>query len=195
MLNALREARRQLDRGTDPAAAAQAAKQVGAFSGAMRPNLVGLLDGIGLNRWLGLPSCDALFSGAAHLVQTTSALRNPVFVRGENYSGNPSMIRHPLLISMLRTGFGEDARRLPRAVFVPLGDKVAEALQFLAAEGCIARDRILDGLPHPSGANAERVAYFLGRKARDRLSAKTDPLKLDAARAALCARVAGLPAG
>ena len=38
-------------------------------------------------------------------------------------------------------------------------------------------------MPHPSGANAERISYFLGRKPRERLSAKTDPHKLDGARA------------
>ena len=34
-------------------------------------------------------------------------------------------------------------------------------------------------MPHPSGANAERIAYFLGRKSREALCAKTDPAKLD----------------
>jgi len=37
-------------------------------------------------------------------------------------------------------------------------------------------------LPHPSGANAERIAYFIGGKPRARLSVKVDPDKLDAAR-------------
>lgn len=39
--------------------------------------------------------------------------------------------------------------------------------------------RILDGLPHPSGANAERISYFLGKKAREVLSHKTNPKKID----------------
>lgn len=43
-----------------------------------------------------------------------------------------------------------------------------------------------------TGANAERIAYFLGRKPRQQLSAKTDPDKLDAARRALRDRVARL---
>ena len=47
---------------------------------------------------------------------------------------------------------------------------------------------------HPSGANAERIAYFLGRKSRDQLSVKTNPDKIDAARTALLRQIAGLDA-
>lgn len=192
MLNALKEARRQLDRGADPVACLMAAKQTGAFSGAMRPNLVRLLDGIGLQRWLDVPSCEALFGAAAHLVQTSSVLRNAVFIDGENYNGTPDMTRHPLLREQLLTGFARDAKLLDDAVFVPLGDKVASALEFVASQGLLSRDRILEGLPHPSGANAERIAYFLGKKSRSVLSAKTDPDKLDRARNALIERVSAL---
>ncbi len=54
MINAIKEARRQLDSGADPEHALAAAKRTGGFSGAMRPNLVGLLDHVGINRWLGV---------------------------------------------------------------------------------------------------------------------------------------------
>jgi hypothetical protein len=182
MVNALKELRRQLDRGADPIHALIAAKQTGAFSGAMRPNLVGLLDCIGVNRWIGIRTCDELFGLSAHLVQTTSVLRNPVFVDGENYNGTPNMTRHPLLRNQLMTYFAEDVKALPNAIFVPLGDQVAVALRYLAEQGLLDRQRILDGLPHPSGANAERIAYFLGRKSRSALSVKTNPEKLDQAR-------------
>lgn len=192
MLNALKEARRQLDRGADSLSTLMAAKRTGAFSGAMRPNLIGLLDHVGLNRWLGLRTCDELFGTAAHLVQTTSVLRNPVFVGGENYNGTPNMTRHPLLCEHLLTYFGEDFKALPKAAFIPLGDKVAEALHFIADRGLLDRNRILDGLPHPSGANAERIAYFLGRKSRSAVSAKTDPDKLDRAREGMLRKVMAL---
>lgn len=192
MLNALRECRRQLDAGADDQQALKAAKQIGAFSGAMRPNLVALLNHVGLQNWLGISSCDALFGEASSMVQTTSVLRNPVFVNGDNYNGTPNMITHPLLQKQLIDGFGQDVKALPDAVFIPLGDKVALALHFLADRGLIAKKRILDGLPHPSGANAERIAYFLGNKERSALSPKTSPDKLDKARAGLMARVAEL---
>ncbi|MBN3788852.1 hypothetical protein [Burkholderia sp. Ac-20353] len=190
--NAMREAKRQLLAGAALDAAHQAAKQTGAFSGAMRPNLIALLDHIGLNRWLGLSSCDALFGPASHLVQTTSVLRHPVFVDGKNYNGTPNMIRTPFLLQQIETHFALEARALDDAVFVPLGPKVTEALDWLAQRGAIRADRILHGLPHPSGANAERIAYFLGRKARGALSAKTDADRLDALNRDLQARVLAL---
>ena len=191
-VNALRECRRQLLAGASDEEALKAAKQTGAFSGAMRAKLIAMLDAIGLHRWLELGTCEALFGPAAHLVHSTSVLRNPVFVKGKNYSGTPNMVRHPLLRQQLLEGFGAEVQALPQAVFIPLGDKVAEALHFVADQGLLDRNRILDGLPHPSGANAERIAYFLGRKPREELSAKTDPVKLDRARESILAQVAAL---
>lgn len=43
----------------------------GAFSGSMRPSLISLLDRVGINRWLGVGSCDALFTSARHLLQSS----------------------------------------------------------------------------------------------------------------------------
>lgn len=192
MLNSLKELRHQLDQGANETFALKAAKCTGAFSGAMRPNLTGLLDTIGIHKWLGISSCTELFQSASDLVQTTSVLRNPVFLKGENYNGTPSMTKSAFLQKQMTTYFAEDIATLPSAVFVPLGDKVAEALHFLSEKGLIDRSRILDGLPHPSGANAERIAYFMGRKSRNDLSAKTNPDKLDEARRQLQARVTAL---
>lgn len=192
-VNAVREAQLQLRAGADQETVLRKAKQTGAFSGAMRPNLVALLDHFNLHRWLGIHSCQELFGQAAHLVQTTSALRYPVFLDGENYGGStPAMTRHPLLRRLLVEHFVPEARQLKDAVFVPLGPKVSEALSWLASQGLIDSRRVLDGMPHPSGANAERISYMLGRKARSALSAKTDPKRLDAARDALHAKVSAL---
>lgn len=192
MLNAIREARQQLDRGAGAEHALTAAKRMGAFSGTMRPNLVELLDHVGINKWLGVESCDELFERSAHLLQSASVLRNPVFIDGENYSGTPNMLRNPLLREHLLNYFGKDMQSLQNAVFVPLGDKVVEALHFVADQGLLSRDRILDGLPHPSGANAERIAYFLGKKRREDLSKKTNSVKLDEAREGIMGRILAL---
>jgi hypothetical protein len=192
MLNALKEARRQLDQGADAITTLIAAKRTGGFSGAMRPNLVGLLDCVGINRWLGITSCSELFGAASNLVQTASVLRYPVFVDGGNYNGTPNMTKHPLLREQLISNFGEDLKALPNAVFLPLGDKVSDALLFLAKQGLLDSDRIISGLPHPSPANAERIAYFLGKKRREELSVKTNPDKIDLARKEITARVLSL---
>lgn len=184
LINAIREARKQLDRGADATTAIVAAKRVGAFSGTMRPNLVALLDCIGVNRWLKIASSDVLFGSSADLVHSTSVLQNPVFIKGKNYNGTPNMTRNLMLQKQLLTGFGSQAQEMADAIFVPLGDKVTEALKFLVKEEVLDSNRILEGLPHPSGANAERIAYFLGRKSRSELSSRTSGMadKLDSAR-------------
>jgi hypothetical protein len=188
--NAMREAQRQLAAGASMDAAHLAAKRIGAFSGAMRSNLIALLDHIGLHRWLGLASREELFGAAAHLVQTTSILRHPVFVHGANYNGTPNMVRTAFLQQQIEAHFVEEAKSLGNAVFVPLGPKVSEGLDWLAQGGVISEDRILlHGMPHPSGANAERIAYFLGRKDRGSLSTKINAEKLDAVSRALRSRV------
>ncbi len=182
--------KQQLQLGIEAQAALGAAKRAGAFSGTIRPNLVALLDAIHLNKRLGLGSCAELFERRFDLVQTTSVLRNAVFYRGANYSGNPRLMRHPFLRDQVLEHFAPDVALTPEAVFVPLGDSVSEALLWLAEEGVLKREQILDGLPHPSGANNERIAYFLGRKAIQDLSNRTDHRKLDAARQELIGRVA-----
>lgn len=182
--------KQQLQLGAETRVALRAAKRAGAFSGTLRPNLVALLDAIHLNRRLGLRSCSALFGQRSDLVHMTSVLRNAVFYRGENYSGNPRLIRQPFLRQQVLEHFARDASLTPEALFVPLGDSVAEALVWLVEEGVLKRGQILNGLPHPFGANNERIAYFLGRKSIQDLSNRTDPRKLDAARQELIGRVA-----
>lgn len=192
MLNALSEARRLLNEGVADEEVRREVKKAAAFSGSMRPNLVALLDQIGIHRWLGISGCAELFGKRYELMQTASMLTFPVFLDGANYNGSPSAIGHPLLRKHLLDHFGTQCRQLRNAVFVPLGDKVVEGLSFLCSEGLLERSRVLEGLPHPSGANAERIAYFLGRKAREQLSPKTAPDKLDAARMQLMAKVSAL---
>jgi hypothetical protein len=82
---------------------------------------------------------------------------------------------------------------LPDAVWVPLGPKATEGVDWLVRNGVLNAARVLNGLPHPSGANAERIAYFLGRKARDALSFKTDATALNYARERLIGQIAALP--
>lgn len=74
-------------------------KQAASFSGPMRANFVGMLDGIQLNKALGLETTNTLFDDAgAHLLFSTSAVSFPVFVRGRNYTGStPRLLSHSLL--------------------------------------------------------------------------------------------------
>lgn len=190
--NAMHEAQKQLLSGAPEKSAWIAAKRIGAFSGAMRNNLINLLDSIGVNTWLRIGCCDALFSSHADLVQTTSILRHPVFINGDNYNGTPSMVRTPFLRNQILTHFAQEVAQLNDPIFIPLGPKVSEAIAWLTEQGVLNKDRILDGLPHPSGANAERIAYFLGRKEKGALSAKTNAAQLDAVKSALMRRMEAL---
>lgn len=191
--NAVREARRMLRAGAADIDALRAAKYTGAFSGAIRPNLVALLDHVGLQRWLGIGSCATLFGQDARLMHVTAVLRQPIFVDGKNYNGaSPNMLTTPLLQQQMLDYFAHEAALLPDAVYVPLGPKVGLALAWLARRGVLIEDRILHGLPHPSGANAERIAYFLGRKEKTALSSRTNGDQIDADRQQLHARMAAL---
>ncbi len=192
--NAMREAQLQLAAGADDAAVLRAARLAGAFSGAIRPNFVALLDAIGVQRWLGIASCATLFDLDAHLVHIGAILRHSVFVDGKNYSGTPAVPRQAFLREEALRYFAREAALLPDAIYIPMGASVSEGLHWLAAQGVLPAERILHGLPHPSGANAERVAYFLGKKQRDALSGKTNGAQIDAARTALLAQMAGLMA-
>lgn len=191
--NALAEARRKLIAGDGAEAALTAAKVFASFSGPMRANLVAMLDHVGLARWLGLASTAALWTSRPDLVHFTSALRYPVFVAGANYTSQPAMTSCPPLRRMLNECLREEARALPEAVWIPLGPKAATGVRHLVSVGALDPSRVLAGLPHPSGANAERIAYFVGRKAREALSVKTDPISLDAARVRLRDLVTRLP--
>lgn len=190
--NAFAAFRLALADGMPPAEASRHAKLTGAFSGPMRQNLVAMADHIGLARVLGMRSVAEAFDPARELIHLTSALRHPVFVGGENYNGSPDLLRTPVLRRIVETHLAAEVQSLPQAIWLPLGPKPAAALAHLVGLGLLDRNRILDGLPHPSGANGERVAYFLGNKPRAALSAKTLPGPIDEAREQLIARVSRL---
>lgn len=190
MRNAIVEARRHLTTGSaSPMAALTAAKAIGGFSGPMRANLVALLDRIGVAAALDLSSSAELFGAARPLLQTTSVLPFPVFVDGEDYRGTPDPVSHPLLRSQIETHFRPLVESLPTAAFVPLGPVPTKVLSWMVGQGALTAERVLEGLPHPSLQNAERINYFLGRKGREQLSAKTNAQRLDSARRNLEDRV------
>ena len=190
---ALDEARRQLRQGASIEHAKQAAKETASFAGPMRNNLTSLLDHIGLHTLLDIDSCARLFDTQRHLVHYTSALRYPVFLDGQNYSGSPSILSRTSLRHQVDTHLAEEIRVLgPQCLYIPLGPKVTEVFQHLQAKGLLKAEQLLDGLPHPSGANAERISYFLGTKPREKLSSKTNPVVLDGAKARILAKLATL---
>ena len=195
MGNALREWHRQLRAGATFEQACSAAKVFGSFSGPLRANLVRLLDYIGVAKHLGIQSTGSLWGADHHLAHFTSALRYPVFVDGDNYSGAPDMLSTPLLTDQVDSYLAAEMRALPNALYVPLGPKVTAAVEYAAGRVGLNLSQVLSGLPHPSGANAERIAYFLGEKPRDALSSRTNPALLDSARETLTGKLVNLKQG
>lgn len=190
--NALLELRRQLLSGADHPKALEKAKVFASFSGAMRTNLIAMLDHIGLHRWAGLSSIADLWTTRSDLAHFTSALRYPVFVNGKNYSGQPSMTKTPALRELLASCLTEEALALPDAVWIPLGPTATAGVEWVIQQGALKRENVLIGLPHPSPASMERIKYFLGQKQKNDLSNKTEPIRLDAARERLTAQIISL---
>lgn len=189
-VNALQAASSALRQGHRLDEALAAAKLTASFSGgAIRNNLVAMLDAIGVARHLGVVSTSELFRPGSTSVQFTSALRYPVFVNGKNYNGSPDMLSTPILRRQVDTYLAAEARALAHAIWLPLGPKAAAAVTHLAVGGLLDPRRVLTGMPHPSGANAERVAVFLGRKRPEDASRQTNPVSLLADRARLAAQI------
>lgn len=194
-VNAIEAAVGALKRGLPVEAALAEAKLVGSFSGALRSNLVAMLDAIGVANHFKVPSTDELFRPGSSDVHFTSALRYPVLVGGSNYNGTPDMLKTSNLRRMVETHLAEEAVILHNAIWLPLGPKAEAALRHLAKLGKLSRERILGGMPHPSGANAERVSVFLGRKPPQMASNKTNPTSLLAAFERLSGQIAALSRG
>jgi hypothetical protein len=190
--NALAAARKALRNGASIDTAAAEAKVYASFSGPMRNNLVRLLDHIGIARTLGIESTAELWGQRSDLVHFTSALRYPVFVDGQNWSGQPDMLRVADMREWLERYTGQELQIVRGALFVPLGPKVTAALDHLASAGLVDRARVLSGLPHPSGANAERISCFLGDKPAELVSRKTNAETLYAARTKLMRQVSAI---
>lgn len=189
-MNALEEARRSLLNGESAEVAQQKAKKVASFSGEMRPNLVAMLNHVGLDEVLGITNCVDLFGAYSSLVHFTSVLRNPVFCKGENYTGKPSIVKQPALLKQIDSVLSEEIRSLnPDCIYVPLGDEVSKVFAHLESKGIVQSSQVLHGILHPSTSSNERIAYFLGRKERALLSNRTNADKIDAGKMAILEKV------
>ena len=115
------------------------AKEAAAFSGEpMRGNLIRQMDHWGLHDWLGLRSSAELFSSARHLLQSTSLLRYPVFVKDDDYRGDPNMLTQPLLRRYLLKHFADEVRSAGTIIWNgPMG--VFEFSNFAAGSLAVAQ--------------------------------------------------------
>jgi hypothetical protein len=173
MDNALMAARSALLAGNSLEQASEQGKRTGSFSN-MRKPLAQMLDDLGLHKVLAISSTATLFGSDGenrHLLQTTSCVRYPVFVNGQNYTGHsPKLLKSATLLDYVENVLGAELRLLPKALVVPCGAAVDDALQHLTAKGIVEEGRCLFGFPHASGANGHRKRFFAER--RDALAEK-----------------------
>lgn len=124
-----------------------------------------------------------MFGKSAHLVQTTSLLRYPVFKDGEDYRGTPDMTKHALLRSHAMAYFAKEVTQLKDALFLSLGPQVQKVMGAFAQEGALDGKRVIHGLLHPSPNCTYRIDYLVGDRAKA-IPHATNPLPYDAGRAA-----------
>ncbi|MBW1796199.1 MAG: hypothetical protein JRJ38_17565 [Deltaproteobacteria bacterium] len=162
---AYRTARDAIRRGLTPAQVCKQAKQKASFAGTMRVNLIKMLDSIGIPAALGLESSESLFENASGMLHTTSAVRYPVFVDGENYTGHkPDLLKTSRLRQYVDTLLVEELEKAKRGFIIPLGRTVSSVLEYLITTGRVEEERCCLGFPHPSGANAHRRRQFDERR-------------------------------
>jgi hypothetical protein len=168
---ALRESRDALRRGTPIPEIVARVKYQASFAGPIRKFLIAMLDGIGLPRALGIPTCAALYADRADLLQTSAVVRHPVFVGGKDWTGHTPPVRsNPLLRRYLTGVMLPELQAVPDALLISLGKCASDALAVHIASGALDPARCLIGLPHPSGANGHRHAQFAA--VRDDLAAR-----------------------
>jgi hypothetical protein len=131
------------------------------FCGQMRKRLVWELDGAGLNNALKIKSCELLFNRRSDLLHSTSAVKYPVFVNGENYdSRKPEILDSLLLKKYIKTKLTKELKIVRSALIIPLGKTVNTAINYLIDTGDIEADRCLLGFLHPSPQYVQMPEVF-----------------------------------
>lgn len=145
-----------------------------AFAGKMRPNLMKMLDFIGVNRLLGIESCSTLWEEDFDKVDMTSLLVEATYELKKD--GTTEMFRHANKIAksekltrMLEEGFVKNCSSYENSVlYVACGLGVYDVLKGLLEEQKIKGQVV--GIAHPSGANMKCIQCYLGKTEPSTLS-------------------------
>lgn len=172
---AYRTAKLALEQNKPSDEVCKAAKIAARFSGAMRRNLMQMLDSLKLPEYFGLPDSEALFAENNPLLHTTSLLKYPVFVAGKNYTGHkPPLASHAFLHTYALKFIKAELKLLHKPLIIPLGKTVETMLKELVDSkelgDTLEEKRCLWGFPHPSGANGHRHKQFADE--REQMEAK-----------------------
>ena len=141
-------------------------KRKNAFTGSMRPNLVNMLDYIGVNRLLGIESCRSLWEEDFDKVDMTSLLKDATYVKGKNgrtmFKDTEMIAKSKVLTEKFENGFVKDCEQYNKArLFVACGQGVYVELMKLKERGVITAPVV--AIAHPSGNNGVRVLYYMGQ--------------------------------
>ena len=141
-------------------------KRINAFGGGMRPNIIAMLDHIGVNKLLGIESCSTLWVEDFFRVHMTSLLKDATYEITKNgkqmFKDVRKIAKSEKLTDMVNKGFVEECKQLQKArLFIACGPGVLEVLERLQSQGIINAPIV--AIAHPSGANAGRIAAYLGK--------------------------------
>ena len=131
------------------------------FAGSMRNNLIKMLDDLEVDRKLNIESTNELFEIENSFLHSTSVIKYPVFNNGKNYTGStPSPLKSKILWEQIEKLFIPEINKFKGKLIIPLGKSVNEILLKIQSDNKLNDNFILNGFPHPSGANGHRAKQF-----------------------------------
>ncbi len=162
---AFKTARKLLVRTKNAEEISKICKREARFAGAMRTNLIKMLDELKLNEKLNLKSSSELFAPDNDLLHTTSLIPYPVFIKDKNYTGySPKILDSPVLREYIEKHFYAEVKVLKDVFIIPLGNAVEGVLKDMVAKKILTEEQCLFAFPHPSGANGHRISQFNDNK-------------------------------
>ncbi|MBM6616869.1 hypothetical protein [Bacillus suaedaesalsae] len=132
------------------------------FAGAMRRNLIQMLEELGLHQYLNIEHAENLFQLTDEALHTVSLLKYPIFHNGRNYTGHQPPILH--FMEEIDKTIQTDILSLSNPLIIPLGKAVETVLNVYIKDGILSEEQCLVGFPHPSGANGHRHKQFENEK-------------------------------
>ena len=156
---------KELTKNNDFSSAIKKVKSECSFAGSMRNNLIKMLDKLELEKQLNIQSTSKLFDVENNYLHSTSVIKYPVFNNGKNYTGSsPSPLKSEILWEQIEKSFIPEINKFKGKLIIPLGKSVNEVLSKIQSENKLNENFILNGFPHPSGANGHRAKQFDNNK-------------------------------
>lgn len=161
-------------------------KPVGSFSGTLRTLLVTQLNFFKFNEYLGIKDCASIFDKDSHLVNYTSIYKFPVFYNDGkraqlNFNGGSkqgSKTARKELLSYFKDYASAEFKAVSNSIIVPLGPVVEKIMQDMNFSQDI-QERITPKILHASGNNQTRIAYLIGKRARENMRVPNSPGPVD----------------